>query len=84
MIDWVDIGDELPCQAYHLRRIYHHCFRCRMAFGLDFVRTDRLILTEKCDDSCVQPDWVRIRRPRFAKRPVLISIYAFVDGSGRR
>lgn len=53
-----------------------------MAFGLDFLPTDRFILTEKCDGSCIKHDWVRIRRPRFAKQFVLMSIYAFVDGSG--
>jgi hypothetical protein len=84
MIDWVGVGNELPRQAYHLRRIYHHCFRCRMAFGLDFIRTDRPILTEKCDGSCVKPDWIRTGRPRHARCPVLMLMYAFADGSGRR
>lgn len=59
-----------------------HCFRYRMAFGLDLVPTDRLILTERCDGSCIKLDWIRTRRPRFAKYPVLILIYAFVDDSG--
>ena len=87
MIDWAGIGSELPRQAYHLRRIYHHCFSCRMAFGLDFLRTrgtDRLILADKYDGSCIKPDWIRKGCPRYAKCPVLLLIYAFADDLGRR
>lgn len=55
-----------------------------MALGLDFLPTDRFILTERCDGSCIKPDWTWTRRPRDARHPVLLLIYAFFDRSGRR
>jgi len=88
VVDWVDVGNELPCQAYHLRpvrQISSHRFRYRMALGVDFLLTDRLVSIQRCsrcDGVCVKPDSTRARRPRRAKYPVLISIHALADSSG--